>query len=271
MRHATHSVAAAAALCLTAAAAAAQAPRRTLTFCAGADNLPMSQEGSPAGFEVEIARALAARLGAEARFVWLDLHGGESFEQAVLAGRCDAALGAIVDPGPLAGDRTITGVTLTPAFYGAAYQLIRRAAAKPVRSLDELGGTRVAVEGESIVTYTLRQRGRPVHVLRTAEGVIDAVADGRASYGYLWGPVAEQPRRDRSDVVIDAAFEPTDRWNVAMAVREKDRSLQQALTAAGRALIERGVVARTLATYRLPCCAADSPDPAIPPGGGVAP
>ncbi len=236
-------------------AAAARAPAKALTFCAGADNLPMSQEGAPAGVEVELARALAARLGMESRFVWLDAH-ADSFEQAVLAGRCDAALGAVVEPGGMPGARPLAGVALTAPFYGVAYQLVRRADAAPVRRLAELGETRVAVEGESIVTYTLRQRGRPVHVLRTADAVIAALADGRARYGYLWGPVAAWLLRDRRDVVVDTAFVAADRWNFAMAMRERDYELRQALNDAGQQLTSDGTLDRILAAYRIPCCAA---------------
>lgn len=42
-----------------------------IVFCAGAANMPMSQAGSPPGFDVEIAEAIAAELGRAARFEWL--------------------------------------------------------------------------------------------------------------------------------------------------------------------------------------------------------
>lgn len=239
-----------AALLAAAAALPAQVPR-TLTFCAGMGNLPMSQEGQVPGFEVEFARSLAERLGAEARFEWLEPH-TDSFEQAVLEGRCDAALGAIVDPGPMAGDRTIAGVALTEPYYGAGYLLIQRVGTRSVRSLPELGDARIGVEMESIPIFTLRQRGHNMYALRDYEAVIEAVAERRVDYGYLWGPLAAWLLRDRTDVVASEGFEPVERWNFALAVREEEEELLRHLNAAIRELARSKEIARIFASYGVP-------------------
>jgi ABC-type amino acid transport substrate-binding protein len=234
-------------LLLTASPADAQVPR-TLTFCASAKNAPLSEENPSSGFEVEFARALAAKLGAQSRFEWLDPHAA-SFEQSVLDGRCHAALGAIVDPVPAVGNRTLPGVTLTVPYYGAGYVLIRRVAAKPVRALAELGEARLAIEGDSVVAYTLRQRGHGVHLLKNAQAVVTAVAKGVEDYGYLWGPIAAWQLRGRNDVVVDAEFRPVDRWSFALAVRQSDGALRQALNEAITKLIEDGTAASAFAKH----------------------
>jgi polar amino acid transport system substrate-binding protein len=242
--------AAAVALLVAAAAAEAQAPR-ALTFCVGLDNLPLAEVMPPSGIEVEFARALAGRLGAEARFEWIDPL-EDIVEQAVLEGRCDAALGAIVEPGAMAGARPVTGVTLTEPYYDAGYLLIRGPDARPARALEELREIRIAVEGESLVTYTLRQQGHKVHVLRDYQGVIDAVAEGRAEYGYLWGPLAAWVTRDRSDVVLAKEFQPPELWSFAMAVRQDDPPLRRALNGSIRELVANGAVAEIFAKYGVP-------------------
>jgi polar amino acid transport system substrate-binding protein len=235
---------------LVAAATAASAQTvKTLTFCAGTDNLPLSHPGS--GIEVEFARALAPRIGAEARFTWLDAH-EESFEQAVLDGRCDAALGAIVDPGPMAGDRTLPGVKLSDPYYAAGYLLVRRVVARPVRTLEEIGDSRIAVEMVSIPVYTLRQRGLGVYALRDSEAVIQAVADGRAEYGYLWGPLTASLLRDRNDVVLVKEFEPEERWSFALALRASGGELLDAVNAAIGEMVREGEMERIFARYGVP-------------------
>lgn len=222
-----------------------------VTFCASAASLPMSAEyGAPRGYEVEIARALAERLGAEARFTWLGSE--EAFEEAVRAGRCDAALGVIVDPGPMADPPDLTGLALTRPYYQTGYLLVRRPEAPPVRSFDEVPDTRIGVEGESVVTYTLRQRGQPVHVLFDRDAVIEAVADGRAVYGYLWGPVTAWSLRERDDVVVAAEFESPDRWHFALAVPAGDTALRTELDAAIAALDADGTLERLITGYGLP-------------------
>lgn len=237
-----------AAALLAAATVQAQAP---LTFCAAFDNLPMSEFGTPAGFEVELAEALAERLGREARFEWIDPV-DDLVENVVLEGRCDAALGAIVEPGEMVGARPVTGVTLTEPYYSAGYHLIRAAHARPIRTLEELQETRIALEGESIVTYTLRQQGQPVHVLRSFDGVVRALADGRAEYGYLWGPLAAWLLRERSDVVVEQEFRATELWNFAMAVRERDQELRQALNRGIREMVENGSLSAIFSKYHVP-------------------
>lgn len=238
----------AAAGCLGAAKTAAAQSTPALSFCAGADNSPMSQERTSDGIEVEFARALAAEMGAEAAFVWLDAH-TESIEQAVLNGRCDAALGAIVDPGPMAGSRALDGVALTAPYYHAGYVLIRGAATRPLRTLAELGGRRVAVERESIATFSLRQQGRRVHVLHDYQAVVAAVADHRVEYGYLWGPIAAWALRNRRDVVVSEGFIASEQWGFALAVRDRDALLRRRLNRAIRALADRDAVLRIAAAY----------------------
>lgn len=240
----------AATLLVAAAAAEAQAPN-ALTFCVWVDNLPMSDASGPSGVEVELARALAKQLGREARFEWLDPH-NDFTEKAVLDGRCDAALGAIVEVGTMAGAQPVTGVTLTEPYYSAGYQLIRRPGARPVGTLEGLRGTRIALEGESLVTYTLRQQGHKVHVLRDYQAVINALADGRAEYGYLWGPLAASLTRERSDVVVEKEFRPTELWSFAMAVREADTELRQALNRGIREMVQGGSITGIFAKYQVP-------------------
>ncbi|MBA3318975.1 MAG: hypothetical protein H0T50_12915, partial [Gemmatimonadales bacterium] len=82
----------------------------------------------------------------------------------------------------------------------------------PVSTLRELGAARVGVEKESIVAYTLRQRGHAVHVLPNASAVIRAVAERRLDYGYLWGPLAAGQLQDEQHVMLIEQFVPADRW-----------------------------------------------------------
>jgi ABC-type amino acid transport substrate-binding protein len=243
--------------CLTAAgilggAAAAHAQAAgVVRFCAGVDNLPMSQDGQPSGFEVEIARAAAAHMGKEAQFVWLRPH-AENFEEAVLQGRCDAALGAIIDPGAMAGDWTPPGVVLSKPYYAAGYRLIARSGAKAVRHLDDLPpDERLAVQGRSIGTYLVRRRDHKVHVVRRVEDVVNVVAGRRTEYGYMWGPLAAWMLKNREDVKLVEGFVPEESWRFALAVREDDAALRQALDSAIEALIESGTAGKILGAYGL--------------------
>lgn len=240
-----------------------RAEHNVVTFCAGADNLPLSSmAGSPPGYDVEIARVVATRAGLEPRFTWLDA-GRDSFEEAVRQGRCDAALGVLVDPGPMAEAPSLDGLALTRAYHATGYVLVRRPDAPALRTLLEADTMRLAVEGESVVAYTLRQRGHRVHVLYGPDAVIGAVAEGRARYGYLWGPIAGWMLRGHPQVLVDSAFRADDGWRFAMGVRAADPALRRRLDAAIAAALGDGTIDRICRAYGgMPGCAPATGGPA---------
>lgn len=235
---------------VTAWLCAGQSPR-PLVFCAATDSLPMSARGG--GFEVDIARAVAAHLNRDAAFEWLEPHDGNA-GQALLEDRCDAAPGFVVDPGAMAGGGALPGLALSVPYYTAGYVMIRGPRTRPVRSLEDVADARVAVEGESVPVFTLRQRGYQVRVVPDSRAVVDAVAEGRAAYGYLWGPLTGSLLRGRKDVVLAEEFTPVDRWDFAMAVRQDRRQLRDQLSAAILALRGAGQIDKILRQYgiRLP-------------------
>lgn len=262
-------LAAASAAALLACADLSAQAGRPLAFCLASDNLPFSAAyPPPSGIEVEIARAVSERLGREALFVWRDAHGEESPEEALQEGRCDVAAGAIVDPGPMAEGRRVPGLALTDPYYSAGYLLIRRPEVPSAGALAELGDTRIGVEMISIPVYTLKLRGHKVYAMHDHKEVIEAVADGRIDYGYIWGPLAAWLLRGRKDVVLAEGFEPVDRWNFALAVRQEDEPLRQALNGAIREFVGSGGAAATFARYHVPylapCSAAEPGSPCGP-------
>jgi polar amino acid transport system substrate-binding protein len=222
-----------------------------LRFCLESVNLPMAMPHPDRGIEVEIARAVAKQLGREAVFVWRT-PGAETADRAVIAQECDVAPGAVTDPAPLARGAARPGIALTRPYATTGYLLIRRADAAPVRRMAELGDVRIAVETESVAIYTLKQRGHRVHALDDYDAVIRAVADGRVSYGYLWGPLAAWLIRDRDDLLLVEDFESEDRWNFSLAVRAEDTALRRDLDEALLRMLETGAVADIFGKYGVP-------------------
>lgn len=247
--------------------APAQEPR-PIRFCIAADNPPMSVEHpAPSGVEVELARALASELNAGVAIRWLD-HGDRA-EAELRADRCDAAFGAVVDPG-LADGSVPPDLALTEAYLAAGYQLVRRSDAPPVRSLAELGQARIGVEVESVPIYTLKQRGQRVFALHDSEAVVEAVADGRVQYGYLWGPLATWLLRDREDVVLVREFRPEERWDFALLLREDAVSLRERIDRAVQELVATGAVGDITSRYGIRYLRPES-TPAMPGASTVLP
>lgn len=94
-------------------------------------------------------------------------------------------------------------------------------------------------------------RDHKVHVVRRVEDVIDVVAEGQTEYGYMWGPLAAWMLKDREDVKLVEGFAPEESWHFALAVREDDEALRQALDSAIEAVIESGAAGTILGAYGL--------------------
>lgn len=224
---------------------------RPLRFCLAAHNLPFSTSHPPWGIDGELAQKLGAKLNREAIFVWISEE-EESPEAALTEGRCDMAMGAIVEAGGMAQRSTVPGLALTSPYYTAGYMLIHQPSRSSPSKLEELSGQRVAVEMVSIPIYTLKQRGHSVYAVDDSEAVVKAVAESRVPYGYVWGPVGAWLIRDRDDVRLSTSFDPVERWSFAIATRAADQQLRKRIDEALRELVSTGEVQRIFARYDVP-------------------
>lgn len=143
--------------------------------------------GQPIGFDVDLARAIAATWGVEVQFEGL---GFDGLVDAVQTGRLDSAISAL----PYQPERT-QDVAFSPAYFEAGLVLVTLAGNDPqndamagggaVNSLDDLAGRRLAVEwgSEGDVQARLLRRRFPDLVLLpedTPQAALLAVAEGRA-------------------------------------------------------------------------------------------
>lgn len=230
---------------------AAEGERRAITFCLASHNMPMSGGTAPLpGYEHDVAAAIAEALGAAMYVEWTVPSPGE-LERALLDGRCDAVPGALAESATLAASVGHDEIALTRPYYGTGYFVVRRAAAEPLATLAALGDRRIAVEAESVVVYTLRQRRHGVFVVYDHAALLNAVASEQAAYGYAWGPVAAWTLRKRDDLVVAPEFAPSDRWDFSIAVRASDESLREEIDGAIGALVARGDVRRIMERYEM--------------------
>lgn len=221
-----------------------------LRICAATDNLPLSDDAPARGMEIELGWILAQRMGRKLELVWRNPGGGAA-DRALLSDDCDAVLGAVASGDAFTRAQPIPGITLTRPYYSAGYVIVRRAQSPSVERLAELGDERIAVEMISIPIYTLKQRGHRVFAVDDHAAVIEAVSDGRANYGYVWGPVAAWDLRGREDVVIDARFKPDERWDFAVAVRADAPKFKHEIDSVLTELEGSGVLANLFSRNRL--------------------
>jgi len=195
------------------------------------------------GFEVELAEALAGRLGLRARLVqgpW------EQLLQLLDRGDVDVVLNGI----EVTADRA-RAYRLTQPYYAGPQRLtVRRGDAAAPRSREALAGRRVGTLPGSLAERVLRAAGADVRTYDGGQG--DMYRDlslGRTDAVLADAPIADYYASLEADLeVLDV---PVGEVRYAVVVRASDPELQAALDRAMAALAADGTLARILGRWRL--------------------
>jgi quinoprotein dehydrogenase-associated probable ABC transporter substrate-binding protein len=238
----------------------AHAGERVVRFCVDPDNLPYS-DASGAGFEVQIARIVAADLHARAEFVWLLPRRG-MVRKTLGAGVCD------VIPGVPVG---LERVLATHPYYRSTYAFVTRHAGPASFDDTRLAHARIGVQlvGEDLAATP------PGHAL-TAHGVIDnvrgyavygdgpaarrmveALAAGELDTAIIWGPQAGYFAR-HAGVALEVHATTAPAWlhgipfeySIAMGVKRGNAELRDEID--GALARRRDEIRAVLAGYGVP-------------------
>jgi len=220
-------------------------------------NLPYSAAtGERPGFDVELARSLAAELGVKLRIDWIDIHRKTAIGQ-LLDGECDLAFGAAIEPRAMDDDEEIGDkVIYSRPYYGTGYFLVTRKNGPAAKSLADLKGEssrRLGAEAGSVADYSLRQRGYLRRLFRTQLAVLKSLSDGGIDYAYLWSNVGWTLHASPElGVQLVADYVPEDHWNIAVAMRKGDDELKRHVDEGLQKLIDENAVSRVLKSYHVP-------------------
>ena len=231
-RRAVSLAAAVAAAALAAGASLAQAmpsapavsTAAPLRACADPDNLPFSSAApGPKGLYVELAERLGEALGRPVETTWYRTeYARRALRSTLLAGRCDLFVG-------LPADGFMSGrIAMSRPFATLRYVLVADAGT-PASVPQDLLGRRVAVQLASPPQSLLAvlEGVEPVTV-RSADEGMQALAEGRADVGYLWGPSAGYLNRSAygGRFRLQATEGRGMVWPVAVAFRHEDGALR---------------------------------------------
>jgi polar amino acid transport system substrate-binding protein len=218
--------------------------RGAITLCAHPNALPFaSRHGDVPGFQVEVARALAARLGVSLEQRWVV----NTFQYR--RADCDIVLDAIADRAMLAE----VGLRMSQPYHRSGVTL----AVGPkstVASLAELtAGQRVGVQVGSIASMMLGKRGVKTSPFAFEDDIMDALAKGEIDAGAVTPAAVGWFNKTHPDGRVRriAAFEdePDLNWNVAVGMIGPDEKLRQEIDAALQALLADGTMTRIYARY----------------------
>jgi polar amino acid transport system substrate-binding protein len=218
--------------------------RGALTLCAHPNALPYaSKRDAVPGFQVEIARGLAKRLGVSLEQHWVI----NSFQYR--RADCDIVLDAIADRAALAE----VGLRTSRPYHRSGVALAVGTKSS-VASLTDLGpGLRVGVQVGSIAAMTLSKRGVKTSPFAFEDEIMDALAKGEIDAAAVTPAAIGWFNRTHPDGRVRRipAFEddPNLNWNVAVGMISPDEKLRQDVDAALEALLADGTFARIYARY----------------------
>jgi ABC-type amino acid transport substrate-binding protein/signal transduction histidine kinase len=139
----------------------------------------LDEKGRPAGFTVELTRAIAREMNLDVRF---RLGPWETIVAGLDNGDIDAMQGMFYTP---ERDRSLD---FSPRYLASHYVGLTRAdAGTPPKTLDEMAGQRIAIQAGDAILETIAEGGIDIVIVavETQEEVLRAVRDGRADRGVV--------------------------------------------------------------------------------------
>jgi ABC-type amino acid transport substrate-binding protein len=219
-----------------------------LAVCSVDGLLPYaSSDAEKPGFEVEIARALAAELGVEARMEWVTFDG---LIPALTSKRCD-----IIVAGMFITDERKKVIDFSVPYYGSGETILVRKDNDEIKGLEDLKGKKTGVLAGSVTVGLLEEKGvGPLAVYPDQNTIIIELNNQRIDAAYLEAPSAAWTLQNDPSLNIKVVSEyvPEERFNAGIGLRKEDADLKAKVDEALTKVIEAGKVAEALQHYGVP-------------------
>ena len=253
-----------AALSLSAAASAlAQTPIRTGIDATFAPHAMPKLGGGLEGFNIDLANELARRMG---RPIQID---GTEFS-ALIPGLNAKKYDFLIAPTTVTPERAKT-LLFTEGYMGTDYMFLQKKSDKPIASLDDLKGKKVAVNKGSAYESWVRQNadkyGFTFDVYGTNADAVQAVLSGRADTNMAGHTVVMWAAKQNAQVVPTYTYKTGLVW--AMPFRVDDKAGRDQVSMVLKCMKKDGTVARLYEKWFGLKPAADSWVYKIAPGHGV--
>jgi polar amino acid transport system substrate-binding protein len=217
---------------------------KQLSLCANPNALPFSAErGELPGFQIEIARALAQRMGLQLQVMWIVPRYRASTVD------CDILMDTILSPGveqrglkpSLPYQVSGVGLVFAPGHSTVPDYKSLRAGMRVGVMMNSLASLVVSRTPAAMVPFGFEED----MLEAAARGEVHAVAVSLASAGYYNLRHPAQPLR----VVRAQDHEPELRWHLAVGLRRADDALVDAVNAALKGLLDDGAIGAIYARY----------------------
>jgi polar amino acid transport system substrate-binding protein len=215
---------------------------KQVSLCANPNALPFAAErGELPGFQIEIARALAQRMGLELQVLWIV----PRYRAAAVD--CDMLMDTILSP-----DVEQRGLRPSAPYQVGGVGLVFAPGQTTVPDYKSLrAGMRVGVMMNSLASLVVSRTGAAMVPFGFEDEMVDAVARGEVNAGAVSLATAGyyNLRHPSQPLVVVRAqdHEPELRWNLAVGLRRADDALIEAVNSALKSLLDDGTI-RTIYT-----------------------
>jgi polar amino acid transport system substrate-binding protein len=216
----------------------------SVVLCAHPNSLPFaSKTAETPGFQVELARALAAQLGVSLGQEWI------VSPSQVFRSNCDMVLDVIGDQSA----QSESGLQVSKPYYRGGVGLAVPHGS-PVHSIADLNEhTKVGVQVGSTMAMLLNQRHVGVSMFAFEDEMMEALAAREIDAAAVTATVAGYFNATHPEQAVNI-LPPDDTradmaWNLAVGLRRPDAQLREAIDAALERLRNDGTVAAIYARY----------------------
>lgn len=226
---------------------------QNFAICAVEDDLPFSSSATGAkGFHVDLAQAIANRLGVKLKIDWVVARNKVKFTN------CDALMGlpAFDSDADTTGQAKgeIRPMALTAPYMTVATVLASTTAAPPIRTLDDLKTLHVAVPSGSLSHMLMHDNDIPVWVrFRNDAEILDALMAGKADAGAVSQPGLDWYRQQHPTSKLTSSERiltgPGFRFDVAIGLRRTNRATVDRINDILKSMQNDGSLAVILGRY----------------------
>jgi len=231
-----------------------------LVACADPYDWPYSsKDQSPAGFDIDIVRAIAKRGKMRLEMYWADTgtRGGinRAFRNSILAKRCDVFLG-LSDNGE--EDLLPDPLTFTDAYIGLGYVLVVQGKADEVKTLDDVikGGFKVGVPMSTPIDDYMFMNKIPRGLYLGNRRIMEGMSKNEVDVSMVWATAVAVAKQEFPDAKFHMVpgYVPVagQRFNMKYAVRKEDVSLLKFVNESIDELLANGTIKQIVESYGVP-------------------
>ncbi|MDA1050567.1 MAG: transporter substrate-binding domain-containing protein [Planctomycetota bacterium] len=226
------------------------ADSKPLVVCAVPTAMPRTgraSDDSPQGLDVAVAQLVAKQLGRQIEWHWCA--SASCSWSCIRDGRCDLVIGVPHGSGPS------RELAWSVPYAGSRFGLVVHKDSQGIKSVADLDGKRVGIVSG---TVALSSEGHTAVQFKTREQLVEEFVDQQLDAAFVDDDFAAWYLHEHQELPLRRVpqYVPRERWNMAFAVRAKDKPLLADINRALRIVLSNGQVSKAFSEqgvgYRAP-------------------